>query len=1254
MSNVGTTGKEIKVTGVSCTPGTPEECCKDIAGGGGFELSFCLSICVLCCMRCEITFEEVEDPTAGQAPPIPAQSRSYPQFTQDFGGNFSFTLSQYGEFIPIVFGSDKLTGNVFWSSGFQDHTIEIENNRYFYTTTSFALGIAEGEINGLLRLFLGEQLLIDNTSEVDVNNEIQPNNDGFIVGGVVNLLDPDSPLRNLSSDQQQTIISVFAGSETQLPEGVMVDVEGYDQTPAYRGLAYILFENFIVTDNTIPNIQAEITANTQNLLPRLFGTLPTGQTQFDDIEEDNFVVDLSYDAIYVNGSGGAGALPQANGRGIISLSNNTLQNDSFYEINETNNIGIEYDGMWLTSNGMLALQGSVGTSNPSVAIFNPFTGTIVSSIPQSSFEHSTTEFGPLDSTASRLVYTKGKNGSPKDVFIGVGFINEDIGFAEIDPTTNNFSIISFLDSVYDNNHDKKTAFITFDDGVAAANPTFPDGTSVRGSFLYVFHHTPNGFEDTQFDIKRIAVDVPDRGIDIRSPLVETLSPISFDDLGGTGQQGEVAQILVDTNDNTLVIFMQRTSPGFDTIFKWNPITEQIVWVTPLDDTVSVPRHNSFTGGYLQGNSFSFMSAPVFASIFTVNLKTGKITTTVEDIGTQGLPAKGGDAWWFNGYENSITYITNDAGKEVTKVFLNRITRSTVELSDIVRILLERVGLSRSDITIADLQALTLNGYTINKVSSLRSIFSELGQVFKYDVIESDGKIIYKTRGSSSVRTIPEDDMTDVNEQGWFEEFQVNDFSRKRKINLTYRDLDRDYGANIQSMQLPRITNEQFDGDAAIDVNVPIVLQSEDARELAEILLYAKNIYNSTYKGKLPTKHIDLDPGDVITFSFDDGRSLDVRLRETQIGQDKTLQWTGVKEDIDIYNDQVNLFGNVGRFEKGFVPPLDDRIDPFFLAIPFRSETEAAETGSEYLIYLAFLNNKSNTPLTNDVTVIINGIERYTSSPPTSFPTWGFVTQALNPGTAWQSTDYDSVMRVRMVNDTGASLSSAADKLTLLNNPQLNLAYVGGELIQFQNVVDEGDDVYRFEIFHRARFGTDPFFNSHTVGEKFILLDDTSIMKLNITLGESPRKAVQTFLNMNNPFLPANIQYIVPFNLRPFTPADLRSTYSGTNAVITWKRRTRFGENNFDDGNDTVPLNEATEEYEIILYTDPSTFNPFDSTTYLRKEVLTSPSYIYLAANQALDGFDNTTQTLYYLVYQTGSNTGQDVGAGLTGRLLALT
>lgn len=1248
MSQVASGGTFVKNPGgPACVqPKSPEECCSH-GGDLNWELTFCLMMCVFCCMECDVGNIVYSSITPKPITPENVIPRDY-DVMNVVNGEIGFTTSEYGKFIPIVFGSDKLTGNVFWSSPFLTQQFTSGSSIYSYQTVSFALGICEGEIDAVLRIWLGERLIYDRTMAVDGDDIAQPGSDGYLLGFMVDLIADDSPLKSLADGKRLTKITVFNGGETQLAEGVIVDVEGISLTPGYRGLAYVLFENMVVTE-TIPNIYVEVLANSNPIFPRLYGDLPAPEQYFNRMTDNLIHYDPGYDRIVISAFddvGAGGIIP--GGRGFAVFDGNRLDHiydREFLITEQLNSTSYLFTFWYMLSDGNWFIHNNASPHGVEF-IYNPDSGSRVSVLgPGGDIFHNdvATGFGYLSGSASGVLYYP-VIGVPMDIFYGVHY-QGDVGFAVVRPSGKIDMVSNCTDALPAAGDFSLSSPVTYPETLTKNRPTFADGAATTGAHVYFFNYRGQSSDDLY--VIRITIA---GAASIYDPLVTPVAQISFNELSGAEYIYYLQSVIMDV-DGCFVLFIS-CSRG-DWIVKWSPFTNAFVWKTAL--TISLPEVIQSTGtSLLWGSTYSFIAGD--DTIHTIDLSTGAI----EHKGTllsQFLPSTLGHLQFYNGFENSIVYAAESGDHQLVKVFLDRIARSNVPLSDIVSILLQRVGVLATEVNIEDLQALTLVGYTVSERKSLRSIFSELGQVFRFDILESNGKIVYRTRGAVSAVTIPSDHLGDVNEDGWLEQHQERDFVPARKLSLTYRDIDREYTTNVQTVTLPKYTNDRFDEDAAVEVNVPVVLNAEFAKTLAEILLYSKIVYQSTFDTLAAPEYVLIDPGDVVSIPLSNEKTLTARVRSANIGDDRQIQLALSQEDPDIYNDQAQLFGVVGRYNSPSLSALDPRIDPVFLPIPFRSDVEAALTTSNYRVYLTFLNNRIATPSDAVLTVTVNG-EASSIPSPIHFPTWGRVITPPLARTSFFSSDNISTLRVKLISNSGPSLAPAASKLDLLNNGQMNLACVGSELIQFLDVTYEGDDVYLLTGLHRGMFGTEFGIFGHKGGEAFVLLagangvlDEISVIPISVPLGDSPLKVYQVFMNTNNPFQPNPITMFPALNLRPWAIADFVGKYVGDDAVMTWERRTRFDGQWEDDGDfEEVPLNELTETYDLYLHSNPSIFNMTDPATYLRKVTVTSPTYTYLAADQTMDGFNRLTTDLFVLINQNGSFTGKDSGAAIIRRV----
>ncbi|MGE3142740.1 MAG: glycoside hydrolase/phage tail family protein [Hyphomonadaceae bacterium] len=140
--------------------------------------------------------------------------------------------STEGASIPAVYGRVRIAGQVIWAARFKEHvsTQEVQSGgkggggstkvTNFAYSLSFAIGLCEGEIARIGRVWA--------------------NGEAF--------------------DLSQCAWRLYQGSETQAPDPLFEAIEGAENAPAYRGLAYIVFEDLPLDafGNTIPQLSFEI------------------------------------------------------------------------------------------------------------------------------------------------------------------------------------------------------------------------------------------------------------------------------------------------------------------------------------------------------------------------------------------------------------------------------------------------------------------------------------------------------------------------------------------------------------------------------------------------------------------------------------------------------------------------------------------------------------------------------------------------------------------------------------------------------------------------------------------------------------------------------------------------------------------------------------------------------------------------------------------------------------------------------------
>lgn len=158
-------------------------------------------------------------------------------------GDLSVQSSAYGQAIPLAYGTTRLAGNVIWSTGLMESRHEetkkvkggkgggstkVTNVTYTYSA-SFAVAISARPIAGIGRIWADGKLLRDGSGRLAVDG----------------------------------VLRIYGGGEDQTPDSLIEAKEGVGNAPAYRGLAYVVFEQLALAEyaNRIPNLTFEVIAD---------------------------------------------------------------------------------------------------------------------------------------------------------------------------------------------------------------------------------------------------------------------------------------------------------------------------------------------------------------------------------------------------------------------------------------------------------------------------------------------------------------------------------------------------------------------------------------------------------------------------------------------------------------------------------------------------------------------------------------------------------------------------------------------------------------------------------------------------------------------------------------------------------------------------------------------------------------------------------------------------------------------------------
>lgn len=184
--------------------------------------------------------------------------------------DLSIQSSAEGQPIFKIYGTMRTAGNIFWGKPITEHKHTKKSGgkgggggqktvTYSYTA-DFAIGLCEGPISAIVKIWADGKLIYD-MSPLTAAEQAIVDGGGYVPGVVERFQSSFGATTNIANTGGT--MRIYSGSETQLPDPLIEADLGVGNTPAYRGTAYIVFDNFDLSDfgNRIPNITAQVIAD---------------------------------------------------------------------------------------------------------------------------------------------------------------------------------------------------------------------------------------------------------------------------------------------------------------------------------------------------------------------------------------------------------------------------------------------------------------------------------------------------------------------------------------------------------------------------------------------------------------------------------------------------------------------------------------------------------------------------------------------------------------------------------------------------------------------------------------------------------------------------------------------------------------------------------------------------------------------------------------------------------------------------------
>ncbi len=524
----------------------------------------------------------------------------------------------------------------------------------------------------------------------------------------------------------------------------------------------------------------------------------------------------------------------------------------------------------------------------------------------------------------------------------------------------------------------------------------------------------------------------------------------------------------------------------------------------------------------------------------------------------------------------------------------------------------------SDVAVFDVGDLNqmVGGYLVAGPMKSRAAIEELARVYQFDVVEQENGLLFRKLGRLSEAAILADDLVQ-SAQGARPSDKViitrqQDMELPREIGLSYIDPSRDYQTGYQRARRLNVAS-----DIVRQSGLPLVLSSSQAKTASEIQLDLAWYGRETINFALPHKYDDLLPGDIVTMASG-SETQDYLLQETEIGpegvQCQAVKFSNLRLDRSALADS------------GPVPAqqVEELAESLFFHLDMPAIT--GENVTSPVFFWAAAAGAGKWPgaglfISRDNDQTYSQLD-YTNADAIS----GIVENILPDGPVayW---DYGNELLVRLDNpDHG--LPSAALEAVL---DGANIAWVGGEIIQFQQATFELGGFYRLTGLLRGRRGTERYISQHSISETFILLNratvNTAVMYHSDIGLIHHFKVVTAGADVED--APSVSRAYGAAVLKPFSPVHGKGQRDGAGTLaLTWIRRSRVGGDWMDNAD--VPLGENFERYDIEILNGGAVVRTLTSDV---SEV------IYPASSQ-IEDFGATQAILDIRIFQISDNIGR--------------
>ena len=429
----------------------------------------------------------------------------------------------------------------------------------------------------------------------------------------------------------------------------------------------------------------------------------------------------------------------------------------------------------------------------------------------------------------------------------------------------------------------------------------------------------------------------------------------------------------------------------------------------------------------------------------------------------------------------------------------------------------------------------------NRITAIDAI-NTLRASYFFDINANDRDIIaFVSREHGKEIFVDSSEFLKLSNNSFIEEIDIPKDLTLKEIDFYFINQDDNY-----STAYKYINNETSSYASKVTLRLPIAMTESEAQRICQMLLKNSHYEDRILKFILNSFDLKLKPSDFVILNYQNKR-YSIRIISIVL-QNLQMIVTGIIDDKHSYS-KIPFAKN--KLNAEFKPTTEAKL--IIIDLPF--SLSGANTPELYAYFQGISNSPIYAKLSSDTSA-----------------NWNRITTILPSNSIGTVVSFEQTLEVNIFHiDEENFVLVNADDLDISNSGDWNYAMVGNELICFKYIEKMRTNLYKVSYLTRGAMGTEQYMREHIWGENFILLNS------DITTIPISEKLLDQSIDFKCYGCELSIIYQNKAQ-RPLSPYLTRQELIGQNLFLSWVSRDK------DDGNWQFSSIKKSYQFTIMVTT----------------------------------------------------------------------